>query len=202
MQPVTAFRGKVVPLRIDDVDTDQIIPARFLKTIEKLGLGDNLFNDWRFLPDGSPNPEFVLNQPRAAGASILLAGDNFGCGSSREHAPWSLMGYGFRAVISTSFADIFRNNCLKNGLLPIIVDKETLDELFGAVEENEDLELGVDLARQSLELPGGRAVPFPVDSFSKQCLLEGGDQLSYIQQRMDAVVAYEGASATALDTLV
>ena len=114
MRPITSFSGKVVPLPVNDIDTDQIIPARFLKTIEKLGLGDNLFNDWRYLPDGSPNPEFVLNQPRAEGASILLAGDNFGCGSSREHAPWALLGCGFQAVISTSFADIFRNNCLKN----------------------------------------------------------------------------------------
>ena len=113
MQPVTSFSGKVVPLPVSDIDTDQIIPARFLKTIEKLGLGENLFNDWRYLPDGGPNPEFVLNQPRAAGGTILLAGDNFGCGSSREHAPWALLGFGFRAVISTSFADIFRNNCLR-----------------------------------------------------------------------------------------
>ena len=201
MQPVTAFRGKVVPLRIDDIDTDQIIPARFLKTIEKLGLGDNLFNDWRYLPDGRPNPDFVLNQPRAAGASVLLAGDNFGCGSSREHAPWALMGHGFRAVISTSFADIFRNNCLKNGLLPIVVDNETLEELFGTAAADENLAVTVDLANQTLGLPSGRTVSFPVDSFSKQCLLEGGDQLSYIQQKMDAILSYESASANALDTL-
>lgn len=201
MQPVTAFRGKVIPLPVSDIDTDQIIPARFLKTIEKLGLGQNLFNDWRFEADGRPNQGFVLNQSRSAGGSILLAGDNFGCGSSREHAPWALLGYGFRAVISTSFADIFRNNSLKNGLLPVIVDQPTLGELFLAADASDDVEVAIDLATQTLELPSGRKVSFPVDGFSKQCLLEGGDQLSYIQQRMDSIVAYEQASPNALTTL-
>ncbi len=200
MQPVTSFSGKVVPLPVSDIDTDQIIPARFLKTIEKLGLGENLFNDWRYLPGGGPNPGFVLNQPRASGGTILLAGDNFGCGSSREHAPWALLGFGFRAVISTSFADIFRNNCLKNGLLPVAVDEATLAELFDAAESNDGLEVRIDLADQTLTLPGGRNVPFPVDDFSKQCLLEGGDQLSYIQQRMQAITAYETKSPNALST--
>ncbi|MYC66826.1 MAG: 3-isopropylmalate dehydratase small subunit [Acidobacteriia bacterium] len=201
MQPVTSFSGKVVPLPVSDIDTDQIIPARFLKTIEKLGLGENLFNDWRYLPGGGPNPEFVLNQPRAAGGTILLAGDNFGCGSSREHAPWALLGFGFRAVISTSFADIFRNNCLKNGLLPVAVDAATSAELFEATSSDEGLEVTVDLANQTLTLPSGRGVSFPIDDFSKQCLLEGGDQLSYIQQRMAAITAYESNSANALNTL-
>ena len=201
MQPVTSFSGKVVPLPVSDVDTDQIIPARFLKTIEKLGLGENLFNDWRYLPGGGPNPDFVLNQPRASGGTILLAGDNFGCGSSREHAPWALLGFGFRAVISTSFADIFRNNCLKNGLLPVAVDEATLAELFEAAESDAGLEVRIDLANQTLTLPGGRNLPFPVDDFSKQCLLEGGDQLSYIQQRVQAITAYETKSPNALSTL-
>jgi len=201
MQPVTSFSGKVVPLPVSDIDTDQIIPARFLKTIEKLGLGENLFNDWRYLPGGGPNPDFVLNQPRASGGTILLAGDNFGCGSSREHAPWALLGFGFRAVISTSFADIFRNNCLKNGLLPVAVDEATLAELFEAAESDAGLEVRIDLANQTLTLPGGRNLPFPVDDFSKQCLLEGGDQLSYIQQRMQAITAYETKSPNALSTL-
>ena len=201
MQPVTSFRGKVVPLPIDDIDTDQIIPARFLKTIEKLGLGGNLFNDWRFLADGSPNPAFVLNRPRATGGSILVAGDNFGCGSSREHAPWALLGYGFRAVISTSFADIFRNNSLKNGLLPVIVDEPTLAELFTLAETDESLEVTIDLASQRLQLPSGRPVTFPVDGFSKQCLLEGGDQLSYIQQQMDTILSYEKTTPNSVDTL-
>lgn len=201
MQPVTSFSGKVVPLPVSDIDTDQIIPARFLKTIEKLGLGEHLFNDWRYLPGGGPNPAFVLNQPRASGGTILLAGDNFGCGSSREHAPWALLGFGFRAVISTSFADIFRNNCLKNGLLPVAVDEATLAELFDAAESDDGLEVGIDLANQTLTLPSGRRVRFPVDDFSKQCLLEGGDQLSYIQQRMQAITAYETKSPNALSTL-
>ena len=201
MQPVSAFHGRVVPLPINNIDTDQIIPARFLKTIEKLGLGDNLFNDWRYRADGSPNPDFVLNQPRANDCSILLAGDNFGCGSSREHAPWALLGYGFRAVISTSFADIFRNNSLKNGLLPIVVDSATHRELFDGALADDGYAVAVDLAHQRLDLPNGRAVAFPVDAFSKQCLLEGGDQLSYIQQRMEAIVAYEQASPNTLDTL-
>ncbi len=200
MQPIKAFQDKVVPLPINDVDTDQIIPARFLKTIEKLGLGDNLFNDWRYLPDGSPNPEFVLNTDRAAGGRILLAGDNFGCGSSREHAPWALLGYGFRAVISTSFADIFRNNSLKNGLLPIIVDEETQQELFAAADGDDGLEVTIDLDAQTLSLPSGRSVTFPVDEFSRQCLLEGGDQLSYIQQRMPAITAYESGTSNELNT--
>lgn len=201
MQPIKAFHGKIVPLPISDVDTDQIIPARFLKTIEKLGLGGNLFNDWRYLADGSPNPEFVLNQPRARNGSILLAEDNFGCGSSREHAPWALLGYGFKAVISTSFADIFRNNSLKNGLLPIVVDRATLQELFALTEIDQDLEVAIDLESRTLEVPSELKVGFPIDEFSRQCLLEGGDQLSYIQQRLDAIVAYEQASRHALSTL-
>ena len=201
MQPIKAFRGKVVPLRINDIDTDQIIPARFLKTIEKLGLGENLFNDWRYLPDGTPNPEFVLNQARARGASILLAGDNFGCGSSREHAPWALLGFGLRAVISTSFADIFRNNCLKNGLLPIIVDADTHEELFEWTDADPEFAVTVDLEAQSVKLLDGRKALFPIDDFSKQCLLEGGDQLSYIQQRMDAITAHERVSANTVNTL-
>ena len=201
METVTQFSGKVVPLPVADIDTDQIIPARFLKTIEKLGLGRNLFHDWRYLADGSPKPDFIINRPRAQGATILLAGDNFGCGSSREHAPWALMGYGFRAVISTSFADIFCNNCLKNGLLPIVVDEAAHKELFAAAEADEDCRVAIDLARRTLRLPSGREVEFPIDEFSRKCLLEGGDQLSYIQQRMAAVEAYERASPHALNTL-
>lgn len=201
METVTQFSGKVVPLPVADIDTDQIIPARFLKTIEKLGLGRNLFHDWRYLADGSPNPDFIINRPRAQDATILLAGDNFGCGSSREHAPWALMGYGFRAVISTSFADIFCNNCLKNGLLPIVVDEAAHKELFAAAEADEDCRVAIDLARRTLRLPSGREVEFPIDEFSRKCMLEGGDQLSYIQQRMAAVEAYERASPHALNTL-
>ncbi len=201
MEAVTQFSGKVVPLAIADVDTDQIIPARFLKTIEKLGLGKNLFHDWRYLADGVPNPQFIINRPRAEGGTILLAGDNFGCGSSREHAPWALMGYGFRAVISTSFADIFRNNCLKNGLLPIVVDKAAHKELFAAAEADEHCRVSIDLERRTLRLPSGREVEFPIDEFSRKCMLEGGDQLSYIRQQMDAVEAYERTAPNVLNTL-
>ena len=190
MEKITKFTGKVMPLAVRDVDTDQIIPARFLKTIDKQGLGINLFNDWRYLASGEPNPDFVLNQPQSQGATILLAGDNFGCGSSREHAPWALMGWGFRAVISTSFADIFKGNCLKNGLLPIVVDEATEKELFAAAKGG-DLELTVDLESQTLSLPSGRKVEFPIDAFSKTCLLAGVDQLGYIQNQMPAIEAYE-----------
>jgi 3-isopropylmalate/(R)-2-methylmalate dehydratase small subunit len=191
MEPIQKFTGKVVPLPIRDIDTDQIIPARYLKTIDKQGLGINLFNDWRYLASGEPNPQFILNQPRAQGGSILLAGDNFGCGSSREHAPWALMGWGFRAVISTSFADIFRGNCLKNGLLPIIVDQTTEAELFAEAQAHPNLQLTIDLESQTLTLPSGRAVKFPIDPFSKTCLLAGVDQLGYIQKQMPAIQAYE-----------
>ncbi len=191
MAPISRFSGKALPLPIVDVDTDQIIPARFLKTIDKEGLGKSLFNDWRYLPTGEPNPEFVLNKPERAGATILVADDNFGCGSSREHAPWALMGQGFRAVVSTSFADIFRGNCLKNGLLPIAVDKATLANLLAASEADPDLELTIDLETQTLTLPDGKTVEFPIDVFSKNCLLAGVDQLGYIQKQMPAIEAYE-----------
>ncbi|MEZ5363459.1 MAG: 3-isopropylmalate dehydratase small subunit [Bryobacterales bacterium] len=190
MEPITKFSGKVMPLPVRDVDTDQIIPARFLKTIDKQGLGINLFNDWRYLASGEPNPEFVLNKPESQGATVLLAGDNFGCGSSREHAPWALMGWGFRAVLSTSFADIFKGNCLKNGLLPIVIDEATEKELFAAAQSG-PIELTVDLESQTITLPSGRTVEFPIDTFSKNCLLAGVDQLGYIQNQMPTIEAYE-----------
>jgi 3-isopropylmalate/(R)-2-methylmalate dehydratase small subunit len=201
MEPIKTFTGRLVPLAVRDIDTDQIIPARFLKTIDKQGLGKDLFYDWRYDARGAPKPEFILNQPRAQGATVLLAGDNFGCGSSREHAPWALMGFGFQAVISTSFADIFRGNCLKNGLLPIIVDEATLTELLAAAEANQAVEVTVDLPRQLLRLPGGREVEFPIDAFSKKCLLAGVDQLGYLQQQEAAVVAYEQNHPQTIATL-
>ena len=179
MAQFTTLTSRVVPLPINDVDTDQIIPARFLKATDKKGMGANLFADWRYNADGSPKPGFVLNQPASAGCQILLAGDNFGCGSSREHAPWALAGFGFRAVISTSIADIFRNNALKNGLIPIIVDKETHKMLFDIVEEIPHAEFTVDLASQTLSFPNG-SVSFPIDPFNKTCLLNGVDELGYI----------------------
>ena len=191
MPAITKFTGKAVALPIQDIDTDQIIPARYLKTISKDGLAINLFNDWRYLASGDPNPDFVINKPEHAGATILIAGDNFGCGSSREHAPWALMGYGFQAVISTSFADIFCNNSLKNGLLPIVVGPETLTKLIAMAQADANLELEIDLENQLLFAPGGIAVEFPIDAFSKKCLLAGVDQLGYLQNQMTAVKAYE-----------
>jgi len=191
MAHFTTLTARVAPLPINDVDTDQIIPARFLKATDKNGMGANLFADWRYNADGSPKTDFVLNQSQYQGAQILLAGDNFGCGSSREHAPWALLGYGFRAVISTSFADIFRNNSLKNGLLPIIVDKDTHTELLDWADEAPRAELTVDLASQTLTLPGGRAVSFPMEGFSKTCLLKGTDELGYLLNFEKQISDYE-----------
>lgn len=187
MTAFDSFSSKLVALPTSDIDTDQIIPARFLKVTDKVGLGKNLFSDWRYLDDGSNNPEFVLNDPANAGRKILLAGDNFGCGSSREHAPWALVDWGFRAIISTSFADIFSNNALKNALLPIVVDAQTHDMLVAS----SDQEVTVDLANQSLKLSDGKAVPFPIALFAKRCLLEGIDQLGYILSFEDAIAKYE-----------
>jgi 3-isopropylmalate/(R)-2-methylmalate dehydratase small subunit len=181
------FSAKTAVLAIDNIDTDQIIPARFLKTTSKSGLGDQLFYDWRYDARGAPNPGFVLNQEAAKDAQVLVAGDNFGCGSSREHAPWALLQFGFRAVASTSFADIFRQNSLKNGLLPIVVAKEVHAELVSSPGAR----VHIDLATQTLTLPNGRVVEFPIDVFSKYCLLEGVDELGYILQQEAAIAAYE-----------
>ncbi len=190
MAQFTSLTSRVVSLPVNDIDTDQIIPARFLKATDKKGMGDNLFADWRYNADGSPKPDFVLNKPESVGCQILLAGDNFGCGSSREHAPWALTGFGFRAVISTSFADIFRNNALKNGLLPIIVDEKTHQTLFEIAEEAPRAELTVDLASQTLSFPGGSAT-FPIDPFNKTCLLNGVDELGYIMGFEKQIAAFE-----------
>ncbi len=191
MAQFTQLTSRLVPLPVENVDTDQIIPARFLKATDKNGMGQALFADWRYNPDGSPKPEFVLNEPKYQGAQILLAGDNFGCGSSREHAPWALTSYGFRAVISTSFADIFRNNALKNGLLPILVDAAVLASLFELVENEPSVEVTVDLEAQSVTLPDGSAVSFPIDPFSKTCLLQGVDQLGYILRFEEEITQFE-----------
>jgi 3-isopropylmalate/(R)-2-methylmalate dehydratase small subunit len=193
MQKFTPLQSKIVPLPAENVDTDQIIPARFLKVTDKTGLGESLFCDWRYHADGSPKADFVLNQPEMKGRQVLLAGDNFGCGSSREHAPWALTGYGFRAVVSTSFADIFRNNSLKNGLLPVVVDKDTHAQLFSIMEEDPHAMVSVDLETQTLTLPDGRAVTFPIDAFSKACLLNGVDEIGYVQGMTDKIEAFEAA---------
>ena len=191
MAHFTSLTSRLVPMPINDVDTDQIIPARFLKVTDKAGLGANLFADWRYHADGSPKADFVLNQPEHEGAQILLAGDNFGCGSSREHAPWALTGNGFQAVISTSFADIFRSNSLKNGLIPIVVSPDTHQMLFDLLEELPRAELSIDLASQTVTLPTGESFTFPIDGFSKTCLLQGTDELGYLQTFEDRIAAFE-----------
>src|SRR5882762_6873707 len=198
MKPFTNFESRLVPLPNNNVDTDQIIPARFLKTTSKEGLDKQLFYDWRYDEQGNPKPEFILNQPRAQGAEVLLAGDNFGCGSSREHAPWALTQFGFRAVISTSFADIFKQNSLKNSLIPIVVPPDVHTKLFALPE---DAVVKVDLATQILTLPDGQKVEFPVDSFSKTCLLEGIDELGWILKQQPAIAAYEATRTSTLNTL-
>jgi 3-isopropylmalate/(R)-2-methylmalate dehydratase small subunit len=201
MEKFTKFTSRLAPLPIDHIDTDQIIPARFLKTTSKAGLEDNLFCDWRYDAQGNPNPEFILNQPHGRAAQILLAGDNFGCGSSREHAPWALTQFGFRAVISTSFADIFRGNSLKNSLLPIIVPPEAHKALFNALEADPAATVTVDLLEQKLILPDGASVEFPIDEFARHCMLEGVDELGYILQQESAIAAYEAKRPLTVDTL-
>ena len=185
------FASRLVPLPNENVDTDQITPARFLKTTGKTGLGKILLYDWRFDQSGRPRQEFILNRPEIQGASILLAGDNFGCGSSREHAPWAIADFGFRAIISTSFADIFRNNCLKNGILPVVVDKPTHTKLFRLVSEHPTAEIVVDLDNQRLTLQDGELVGFPIDAFSKKCLRDGLDELGYLLTLSGRISAYE-----------
>lgn len=201
MEPIKTFKGKVVALPINDIDTDQIIPARFLKTTDKEGLGKALFSDWRYESDGSPKSDFVLNQPEHQSASVLIGGHNFGCGSSREHAPWALMGAGFTAVVSTYFADIFRNNALKNGLLPITVDEQTHQQLISLAEEDPNTEVQIDLETQTLTLPDGRGVNFPIDSFSRYCLLNGVDQLGFLMGLEDDAVTYEASNPARVNTL-
>ena len=190
----------VVPLDRSNVDTDAIIPKQFLKSIKRSGFGPNAFDEWRYLDHGEPdmdnsrrplNPDFVLNQPRYQGAQILLARENFGCGSSREHAPWALEDYGFRAIIAPSFADIFFNNCFKNGLLPIKLDAEKVDALFRAVETNEGYRLAIDLEKQAITAPDGQMYPFAIDAFRKHCLLNGLDDIGLTLQHVDEIAAFE-----------
>jgi 3-isopropylmalate/(R)-2-methylmalate dehydratase small subunit len=190
MSAFPTIHSPVVALPVDNIDTDQIIPARFLRTTSKEGLGDNLFYDWRYGAEGRPNPDFVLNQDRARDARILVAGDHFGCGSSREHAPWALVQFGFRAVVSTSFGDIFRQNALKNALLPVVVSPELRAALL-ALEEG--ARVTIDLEQERIVLPGGRAATFHVDPFARHCLLEGIDELGYILQQEEAILAHERA---------
>ena len=201
MEKFTAFTSRLAPLVIDNIDTDQIIPARFLKTTSKTGLGEQLFFDWRYDAEGKPKPDFLLNRPEGHAAQILLAGDNFGCGSSREHAAWALTQYGFRAVISTSFADIFRSNALKNSLLPIAVPRDVHRKLLEAVQSDNAVTVTIDLVQQQLTLPGGATIQFPIDEFAKHCLVEGVDELGYILQQEPAIAAYEAKRPLTVNTL-
>jgi 3-isopropylmalate/(R)-2-methylmalate dehydratase small subunit len=192
--PITRFEGPAVALPRDNVDTDQIIPARFLKTTTRTGLGAHLFTDWRFDANGAPRPEFILNGSAAAGAKVLVAGWNFGCGSSREHAPWALVDFGFRAVVAASFADIFKQNALKNGLLPIALPAEVHGPLLAAVEAQPGLIVGVDLVEQAVTLPGGTA-RFEIDPFARECLVAGVDEIGYVLRQEAAIAGFEAARA-------
>jgi 3-isopropylmalate/(R)-2-methylmalate dehydratase small subunit len=191
MQPFTKHTGLVAPLDRANVDTDQIIPKQFLKRIERTGFGEFLFNDWRYLPDGQPNPSFVLNEPRYKGASILVAGKNFGCGSSREHAPWALGEFGFRAILAPSFADIFANNCFKNGMLPIMLAAEQVDEIMSRAQQQQGYEMTIDLERQTVEDSSGLSIPFVVGEFQRYCLLEGLDDIGLTLRHEDLIRKYE-----------
>jgi 3-isopropylmalate/(R)-2-methylmalate dehydratase small subunit len=191
MEPLKQVRSKTVVIASTNIDTDQIIPARFLTTTTKDGLGEQLFADWRYGADGAPNSQFVLNRPEAQGCRVLVAGRNFGCGSSREHAPWALLDYGFRAVISTEIADIFRSNSLKNGLLPITVDEATAQWLLG----HPGAEVDIDLSTARLTLPTGAAVAFPIEAFARHCLLHGVDELGYLRSKLGDIERYETARA-------
>lgn len=191
MQPFVTLTATAIPLRAENVDTDQIIPARYLTAVTKAGMGDGLFAAWRYGPDGAANPEFVLNQPQFGGAAILLAGRNFGSGSSREHAVWALTEYGFRAVIAPAFADIFYNNSLKNGLLPVALPEEQVALLWDLVEEQPDTAIAIDLAAQTVTLPDGQQASFAIDPYRKTCLLHGLDDLGYLLSKEQEIAAYE-----------
>jgi 3-isopropylmalate/(R)-2-methylmalate dehydratase small subunit len=197
------FSSRVVPLPAENVDTDQVVPARYLKVTDKEGLADALFRDWRFEEDGSrKDPPFVLDRPGMDGRRILLAGDNFGTGSSREHAPWALRAWGIQAIVSTGFADIFKNNSLKNGVLPIVVDPATHEQLFDLLERDPDAELRVDLAEQGILLPDGSTIDFEVDAFSKMMLMAGTDEIGYVLAKEAAIAAWEAANPSRLDTRI
>lgn len=197
MKPFVTFESSIAVLPVDNIDTDQIIPARFLKTTTKAGLGLNAFADWRYSKEGTLKPDFALNQPASQGAEVLVAGDNFGCGSSREHAPWALTDAGYRAVVSTSFADIFYGNALKNGLLPIKVDAEAHRKLMAS---GSGARVKVDLENQTLTLGDGTAVPFPVDAFPKRCMMLGVDELGYLLQFEQEIAGYEANHPAPYDT--
>ena len=191
MEKFTVLEGVAAPMRVINVDTDMIIPKQYLKTIKRTGLGKGLFSEQRYKDDGSENPDFVLNKPAYRNAKVIVAGDNFGCGSSREHAPWALADYGIRCVISTSFGDIFYNNCFKNGLLPIRVSPEDLEKLFDDAERGSNATLSIDMEKQEIRGPDGGVVKFEIDAFRKHCLLNGLDDIGLTQQKRSKIVGYE-----------
>jgi 3-isopropylmalate/(R)-2-methylmalate dehydratase small subunit len=197
MEPFDTLRTTAVVLPLENVDTDQIIPARFLKTTDRLGLGNDLFADWRYDADGASRPEFVLNRPEAKAAQLLVAGKNFGCGSSREHAPWALLGYGFRAVVSSAFADIFRNNALGNGLLPVALPEPVVERVGALITTHPDALFTIDLERTTFALPSGECFDFSVDPFARHCMLQGVDQLGYLAAKEREISAFEHARAGA-----
>ena len=202
-EPFRQFTSKVVPLPAENVDTDQVVPARYLKVTDKAGLADALFHDWRFNEDGSlKDPPFVLDRPEMAGRNILLVGDNFGAGSSREHAPWALTAWGIRAILSTSFADIFRNNALKNGVLPIVVGPAMHERLFAMVEADPDATFTVDLVEQGILLPDGSTLDFDIDPFAKRMLLAGTDEIGYVLGHLPEIEAWESAHRARVDTRI
>jgi len=193
MEPIKTIRSRTVVLPLTNIDTDQIIPARFLRATTREGFGKNLFSEWRYDADGNPRPDFVLNKPEAQGCQILVAGNNFGCGSSREHAPWALTDYGFKAVVSTEFADIFRNNSLKNGLVPVLVDEPTAQWLLA----NPGADVTIDLATTTLSMPNGKSYAFPLEPFAKYCLMNGVDELGFLLSQDEQISAYEAKRVAA-----
>jgi 3-isopropylmalate/(R)-2-methylmalate dehydratase small subunit len=201
-EPFRIFTSRVIPMPAENVDTDQIVPARYLKVTDKAGLAEALFRDWRYEEDGSlKEPRFVLDQPEMTGRRIMLVGDNFGAGSSREHAPWALTAWGVRAILSTSYADIFRSNSLKNGVLPIVVDPETHARLFELLATNPDAELTVDLAEQGVLLPDGSTIDFEIDPFAKRMILAGTDELGYLLSKDAEISAWEADHPARIDSL-
>ena len=200
MTPFTRIDSRAVVLAVDNIDTDQILPARFLKTVSRVGLGDHLFHDWRYDTQGRPRPEFVLNQPAAREAVILVTGHNFGCGSSREHAPWALAEFGFRAIISTSFADIFGQNALKNGIVPVRLPVDAHADLVNRLAQDPAAIMTVDLIGRTVTLPGGVAVSFPIDAFARACLLDGVDQLGYVLAQSPEIARFERQCPSRTDT--
>jgi 3-isopropylmalate/(R)-2-methylmalate dehydratase small subunit len=201
MNAFTSIESRAVVLAVDNIDTDQIIPARYLTTVSRAGLGAHLFHDWRFGRDGQPRADFVLNTPAARGCTILVAGHNFGCGSSREHAPWALAEFGFRAILATSFADIFRQNALKNGIVPVVLTRPLHEALVAELADSPQTLVAVDLRSQMVRLPGGREIAFEIDSFARECLLNGVDEVGFVLRYTAEIARHEERHPSPINTL-